>query len=171
MQDYPKIFSKLKWGTRELRWDVSCPAFFLGGEDDADAPRSTTTSTSSYDTGATLLSLVREATSALLRRGSVRARRHSTRTGMMPTTRFRSRCVIREGMPWCREDILLRITGLAGWLMGRSWVLGTTRKLETVKMGGDDANWCRMRYAALLPFANPERSESWRGLTTKFTLV
>lgn len=22
VQSYPKIFSKLKWGTRELRWDV-----------------------------------------------------------------------------------------------------------------------------------------------------
>jgi hypothetical protein len=40
-----------------------------------------------------------------------------------------------------------------------------------VKMEDDDADCCRMRYAALLPFANPERSESWRGLTTKFTLV
>ncbi|KAH6687185.1 subtilase [Plectosphaerella plurivora] len=137
VQDYPKIFSKLKWGTRELRWDIY--------DDNYVELRHWRYPPIVGDKG-----YLGSATSWV---GSGSATFNPERHDVNDTVSFPLRDQGRNAL----------VAG--GYTSAYYWFgrLADGRKLEP-------GNYT-MRYAALVPFANPERSESWKGVTTKFTLL
>ncbi|WYZ33837.1 hypothetical protein EsH8_I_000113 [Colletotrichum jinshuiense] len=137
-QDFPKIFSKIKWGTKEVRWDI----YESGFEEKRDweyppvpGRRGYIGSATSW-TGAGSISTFNP------------ARHNADDTFALPET----------------DQARNALT--TGGFTTSYWWFGKLANGTYIVPGN-----YTMRFAVLIPFSNPENDNSWKGLTTRITIL
>ncbi|KAK2043404.1 subtilase [Colletotrichum somersetense] len=137
-QDFPKMFMKIKWGTREVRWDIYESTF----EEARDWEYPPVPGRRSY---------IGSATSWTGASGSSSfnpARHNASDVFAMP-----ERDVARNALT-------------TGGFTTSYWWFGRLADGSVIAPGN-----YTMRFAVLIPFADPQDRNSWKGLTTKFTVL
>ncbi|KAF9874285.1 subtilase [Colletotrichum karsti] len=137
-QDFPMLFMKLKWGTREVRWDI----YESGFDNERDWEYPPVPGQKGYIGSATSWSSA----------GSVSsfnpARHDANDTFSFPVT-DQGRNALTTG----------------GFTTTYYW-FGKMADGSQIAPGEYS-----MRFAALVPFADPLKASSWKGLTTDFTIL
>ncbi|KAK1991893.1 subtilase [Colletotrichum falcatum] len=137
-QDFPKMFMKIKWGTREVRWDI----YECGFEEGRDWEYPPVPGRRGY---------VGSATSWTGAGGSSSfnpARHNASDVFALP------------------DKYVARNALTTGGFTTSYWWFG--RLADGRVVGPGDYT---MRFAVLIPFADPKDAGSWKGLTTKFTVL
>ncbi|KDN67978.1 putative subtilase [Colletotrichum sublineola] len=137
-QDFPKIFMKIKWGTREVRWDIYESTFEEGRDWE-------------YPPVPGQRGYIGSATSWTGSSGSSSfnpARHNASDVFAMPET-----------------DVARNALTTGGFTTSYWW-FGRLADGSVVGPGN-----YTMRFAVLIPFADPKDANSWKGLTTKFTVL
>ncbi|TDZ38013.1 Subtilisin E [Colletotrichum spinosum] len=138
VQDFPKIFSKIKWGTKEIRWDIYNADF----DDARDWQYPPVPGQNSY---------IGSATSWTGAAGSSTfnpARHNANDTFALPVT--------DQG----------RNALTTGGFTTSYWWFGKMADGSYIAPGN-----YTMRFAVLLPFADPTDHANWKGLTARFTIL
>ncbi|EFQ27279.1 subtilase [Colletotrichum graminicola] len=137
-QDFPKIFMKIKWGTREVRWDIYESAF----EEGRDWEYPPVPGRRGYIGSAT--SWTGSGSSSSFNP----ARHNASDVFAMP-----ERDVARNALT-------------TGGFTTTYWWFGRLADGNVIGPGN-----YTMRFAVLIPFADPRDANSWKGLTTQFTVL
>ncbi|KZL78332.1 serin endopeptidase [Colletotrichum incanum] len=137
-QDFPKIFMKVKWGTREVRWDIYESAF--------DEKRDW------------------EYPPVPGRRGYIGSA--TSWTGAGSSSSFNPARHNASDVFTFPETDVSRNALTTGGFTTSYWWFGRLADGGVIGPGS-----YTMRFAVLVPFANPQNAKSWKGLTTKFTIL
>ncbi|KAF4774819.1 subtilase [Colletotrichum scovillei] len=138
IQDFPMMFMKVKWATREVRWDIY--------ETDFDEARDWEYPPVSGQRG--YIGSATSWASAGKTSSFNPARHNASDTFSFPET-----------------DVARNALTTGGFTTAYYW-FGKLGDGSVMAPGN-----YTMRFAVLLPFADPQLSESWKGLTTKFTVL
>ncbi|KAF6833225.1 Subtilisin NAT [Colletotrichum musicola] len=137
-QDFPKIFMKIKWGTREIRWDI----YEYGFDEQRDWVYPPVPGQNGYIGSATSWA------NACCASSFNPARHDANNTFALPET--------DQG----------RNALTTGGYTTSYWWFGKMADGSHISPGN-----YTMRFAVMVPFADPTESGSWKGLTTKFTIL
>ncbi|KAK1511272.1 subtilase [Colletotrichum costaricense] len=138
IQDFPMMFMKVKWGTREVRWDIYGSDF----DEARDWEYPPVSGQRGYIGAATSWASAGKTSSFNP------ARHNASDTFSFPET-----------------DVARNALTTGGFTTAYYW-FGKLGDGSVMAPGN-----YTMRFAVLLPFADPQLSESWKGLTTKFTVL
>ncbi|GKT82230.1 subtilisin-like protease [Colletotrichum tofieldiae] len=137
-QDFPKIFMKIKWGTREVRWDI----YESGFDEKRDWEYPPVPGRRGYIGSAT------------------------SWTGAGSSSSFNPARHNASDVFTLPETDVARNALTTGGFTTSYWWFGRLADGSVVEPGS-----YTMRFAVLVPFANPKNSDSWKGLTTTFTIL
>ncbi|KAL2877042.1 hypothetical protein SGCOL_007663 [Colletotrichum sp. CLE4] len=137
-QDFPMMFMKVKWGTREVRWDIY--------ESDYDEAREWKYPPESGTQGYI---------------GSATSWASAGKTSSFNPARHNASDIFS----FPETDVARNALTTGGFTTTYYW-FGKLSDGSVMTPGN-----YTMRFAVLLPFADPQKSESWKGLTTKFTVL
>ncbi|OBR16515.1 subtilase [Colletotrichum higginsianum IMI 349063] len=137
-QDFPKIFMKIKWGSREVRWDI----YESGFDEKRDWEYPPVPGRRGYIGSATSWSGAGSSSTFNP------ARHNASDLFTLPVT-----------------DVARNALTTGGFTTSYWWF---GRLADGTLVGPGKYT---MRFAVLVPFANPENANSWKGLTTEFTIL